>query len=248
VRERVFEKMGDLIATGQLDPDFTTNGVELASTAKTYSQLQSKYAMIDKAAMDARDNLSLALQSSSQVDRQGIKTDSQWLNEKIIPFLQGIAPNPGLSDFQTKLYTGLREYVKVANGSAASIAEPSNQAIKDATNMLNTAKASEDITATIKAINDDISVVEHNNKRMLEGTLNKIRNIGKGPGTPPPAPPVPPPPAPAPGGGADYTPPPDAGGPLPTGKAGTRVRMKSDHSKTTTLKTYGRIPAEWEPY
>jgi hypothetical protein len=75
--------------------------------------------------------------------------------------------------------------VKVANGSAASIAEPSNQAIKDATNMLNTAKASEDITATIKAINDDISVVEHNNKRMLEGTLNKIRNIGKGPGTPP---------------------------------------------------------------
>jgi hypothetical protein len=94
VRERVFEKMGDLIATGQLDPDFTTNGVELASTAKTYSQLQSKYAMIDKAAMDARDNLSLALQSSSQVDRQGIKTDSQWLNEKIIPFLQASLRTP----------------------------------------------------------------------------------------------------------------------------------------------------------
>ena len=245
VRQRIFDKMGDLIATGVLDPDFATNGVEMAAAAKTYSQLQSKYAMIDKAAMDARDNLRLALESSSAVDRQGIKTDSAYLNEHIIPFLQGLTPNPGLSDFQTKLYTGLREYVKVANGSAASIAEPSNQAIKDATGLLNKFKSSEDIVATIGAINQDISVVENNNKRMLTSVLNKIKSVGRGPGPDAAAPPAAAPPAAAPVAAPPAAVVPTAAAPAPG--APSQMIKVGDHIKDKDGNIYpvtgnGRLP------
>ena len=152
------------------------------TTFKTLSFLQRQGKTAETSARIAKDNLRLAEEAGEKVAR----TDAMFINrlankalkESGIP-VTGSTDVGQLSDFETKIYTAIREYAKVASGSSASVAGLSEGATHEATALLNSAQSPEAFKAAVQAMEADMDNIIKNWNASYEDTKNKLdRNSG----------------------------------------------------------------------
>lgn len=172
-------RRGEIAVSGDV-PNLLAQQAD-ADSLKVALSAQMRQATFSKtAARTAFDNLDLALVASDRYTR----TDAKFVNELVNRAVKNVAPAAGLSDFETKVYTAIREYAKVASGGAGSVAGLSDSATHEATALLNSAQSPQAFAAAVNAMKSDINNITANQDRSLEAlheSIAKIGDKGKGP-------------------------------------------------------------------
>lgn len=138
---------------------FVSKVADKATTIQTLKFLQRQEQTASTSADIARDNLQLAEEAGNKVGR----TDAKFINNLTNRALREIgidvtgSTDVGqLSDFETKIYTAIREYAKVASGSSGSVAGLSEGATHEATALLSSAQSPDAFKAAVKAMEADM--------------------------------------------------------------------------------------------
>lgn len=171
----VGEELTKQAANGNDVSNLGANEAINKTVASTLSKARSTYTMVNTSANIADKNLELAMQASPNVTR----TDSHWINEKMQGFLKGASSQPGLTDFEVKIYTAAREYAKVSTGSSASVAELSAEATKQVQALLNAAQAPETFAAAVGAMRDDMGSILSSNNETIGALEAQLKNVNK---------------------------------------------------------------------
>lgn len=121
----------------------------------------------------ATDNLQLAIDASEAVSRTGARFVNRYLQ-----WAQGeLTTNTGLTQFETYIYTAAREYAKVTNGAAMSVAGLTVSAAKEAEKLLNAAQSPANFAAAAEAMKNDMANVTANQSKELRAISSVIANF-----------------------------------------------------------------------
>ena len=238
VGQQISEVMAQMVASGQFSGDLAKTASLNAEANKNILTLSPKYAAIDNVALAAADSINLAIEAQKKLGPGHVyNTDSKWINEHMLPIVEGAKANPDLTDFEVKTYTAAREYMKVVSGGALSVAEMSQKAAEQAQKMLNKAQAPADFAAATKAMYADMKVIQDRNHQSLDNWRIIAQNTGKVPGGAAPAA------APAAAGGGVVDPNAGSGGKV---SVGDFVIEKATGKRFPVTKA-GPLPPGYEP-
>ena len=152
-----------------------------ATAAQSALTLQQKLTSATQAAEGAAiKNLDLAYNLGQEYDRSGqYPAANRFLN-----WLNGQTGNTQLSAFEVALYTGAREYAKVASGAAGSISGLTDSATKEAEKLVNAAMTQGQLKSTLDTMKADMKNVNTSQQDSIEN----LKNIIAGTTTPTPTP------------------------------------------------------------
>lgn len=132
------------------------NAQRLAKTsaASALTKVKTLSATTEMAENAAITNLELAAKLGRDYQRAGMPVVNRFQN-----WLNGNLGDTKLSAFETALYTGAREYAKVASGAAGSVSGLTESATKEAERMVNAAMTQGQLESTLKTMKMDMKNV-----------------------------------------------------------------------------------------
>ena len=143
-------------------------GSTAAQSALT--KMTSQVAFIQSSENAAMKNLDYAAKLGENYNMQ---TDFPAGN-RFINWVQGNVGNKDLTAFETALYTGAREYAKVASGAAGSVAGLTDSATKEAEKMVNSAMTPGQLKSTIETMKVDMENVKQSQTQTIAGLKDQI--------------------------------------------------------------------------
>lgn len=160
-------------AYGLSQLDINTARAQYANLTKTNAQLLQTASYNNLALNTANDNLTLAIQASTELDRGGAKFLNQWAQMADSNF----TPAVPLSKLETYIYTFGREYAKVTSGASQSKAGLTNSASDEVAKLLNASQAPETFAGIAEAMQKDMNnVIKENNNavQIFPDTVKKL--------------------------------------------------------------------------
>ncbi len=127
---------------------------EYAGAKASTRKLMDRYQFNSSAAQAAMDNLRQAETLGQQVARTGVPIVNRY--EQYVTSMIGGTSLPGLSAYEAALYSGVREYAKVATGSAGSVAGLTDAATAEVERLLNASQTPAQFSAVIDFIEMDM--------------------------------------------------------------------------------------------
>ena len=149
-----------------------------ASTAAQsgLTKMQTLYSTTQAAEQTAKKNLDYALTLGKDYNQQTMFP----AGNRFINWLSGNVGNVKLTAFETALYTGAREYAKVASGAAGSVAGLTDSATKEAESMINSAMTQGQLESTIATMKQDMENVKTSQSDSIVNLNDIIANGGTG--------------------------------------------------------------------
>lgn len=131
----------------------------------TKNRLGGMYTAMEASANAAKANLDIALQKMKDVPLTFVPDVNKALN-----FIRSNATSaPGLSAYETAVYTAIREYAKVATGSAASTTGLTDSAVREAQQILNTWQTPEVFAANVGVMKQDMdNIIQQQNQTLAQ--------------------------------------------------------------------------------
>ena len=148
-------------------------GATAAQSALTAMTKQTAFtSTAEKAAIK---NLDLAYSLGEQYDRSGqYPAENRFQNWLAQAGFSGQAPQGQYSAFEVALYTGAREYAKVASGAAGSVSGLTDSATKEAENMINTAMTQGQLKSTLDTMKLDMENVNSSQNEQIVSLKDQI--------------------------------------------------------------------------
>lgn len=157
-------------------PNFLAKSADYKALQTAYNSQTKMSTAAQTSARAAYDSLDLALESAGKLP---VRTDVKFINNLVNGAIRNASPGAELSDFETKIYTAVREYAKVASGSSASVAGLSDSATKEAERLLNSAQSPAAFKAATDAMKQDIQVILNNHDKTLAMLSDRIKTLGQ---------------------------------------------------------------------
>ncbi len=142
-------------------------GATAAQSALT--KMTTLTAATSQAEKAATSNLDLAYKLGEVYDRTGYPSANRFQN-----WIAGQVGDKDLSAFETALYTGAREYAKVASGAAGSVSGLTDSATKEAEKLVNTAMTQGQLKSTLDTMKLDMQNVKDSQSSILTSLQDQI--------------------------------------------------------------------------
>jgi len=160
--------------TGEL-PNIAATRLIRSSLSATLKQQQEAVSSLTTFTKTASDNLDLVQGAS---DRNA-RTDTQFINRVVNGFIRSGTSGEQLSDFETKVYTAVREYAKAAQATGTiSGAALTDSAAEEATKLLNAAQTPGQLKAAIAAMKADMSNMVKEREATVKDVKAQIDHLG----------------------------------------------------------------------
>ncbi len=172
----------DAAAKGMTGAAASANKASYDAAKTSLAAMTKQVSFVTSSEKTAIQNLDYAYTLGQEYERSGtMPKANQFLN-----WLSGNVGNTQLSAFEVALYTGAREYAKVASGAAGSVSGLTDSATKEAEKLVNAAMTQGQLKSTLDTMKVDMKNVEGNQNAVIQGLKDQISNTlgGSTPETP----------------------------------------------------------------
>jgi hypothetical protein len=145
---------------------------EYAGAKAATRSLMSRYQFSAAAASAASSNIEVARQLAAEVPRTGAPVVNRYA-QAVLSWAGG-RDLPGLTAYETAIYTAVREYAKVTSGAAGSVAGVTDGEVQMANKLLNAAQTPAQFDAVTAVMKRDMD----NFIKPMEDQIAKANDVG----------------------------------------------------------------------